>query len=228
MRRIAIAATFCAVGAFLLGGAGAFGRVALSLGAPGIAAGMLDDPAGRGVAQYRAGNFDAAAAEFDAAGSLQDFNAGNALAMAGRYAAALEAYDRQVAQQPADTEAEANFDLVAAIYAGTEIQDDAPVSWFVKRDGATMAAPLGKGAGRAAGTGDGVTNTGALIGLPELETSGQLGVRKVFDDKFVPASPRWLATLPDVPGEYLAERIKAEHKRRAKAGLSPPPPEDLR
>ena len=78
---------------------------------------------------------------------------------------------------------------------------------------------VARGAARAAGQGDDVTNAASLIGLPELQSRGRLGVRKVFDDKFIEASPRWLATLEDVPGEFLAARIAAERKRRIAEGI---------
>lgn len=201
------------------GGTAAFGRLAMALGVPGIAAKLFDDPGWRGAAAYRTGQFDAASEAFAEAGST--FNLGNAHVQAGRYAAALEAYDRAmfVAQDP---EAEANFNLVRTFYAGTEIDPDAIVKWFEDREGETVSALVGQGNARAAGSGDGVTNTGSLVGLPDLVSTGIRQARKVFDDKFMVASPRWLATLDDVPGEYLAERISHERKRRAKAGIGQP------
>ncbi len=89
-----------------------------------------------------------------------------------------------------------------------------------------MKASIAKGSARAAGTGDGATNSGALLGLPELQSNGAREVRKVFDDKFMVANRRWLQTLSDVPGEYLAARIQHERKRRVKLGLAQPVPED--
>ena len=73
-----------------------------------------------------------------------------------------------------------------------------------------------------------VTNNNTMLGLAQLDSHGRLGVRRVFDDKFMLADRRWLEQLSDVPGEYMAARIREEHRRRVKLGLSPPKPEDPR
>ena len=130
-----------------------------------------------------------------------------------------------------DPRAAANFDLVAAAYAGLALDPEAPIAWFTEKDGgdgAVVRSFVARGDARAAGTGSGTTNTGALLGLPELESFGDGRVRKVFDDQFMVANERWLETLSDVPGEYLAARISHERKRREDLGLLQPPPEDPR
>lgn len=207
--------------AFLIGGSAPIGRVALSFGMPGLAARLFDNPRWQGVAHYRAGAFEAAAAAFAAADPEASYNRGNAEAQSGAYAAALEAYDLAQIQQ-SDVEAQANFDLIRAFYAGTGIDPDALVL-FEKRTGVTAEAPIARGSARAAGSGDEVTNTGAALALAELQSHDQTGVRRVFDDAFIEASPRWLATLEDVPGAFLAARISHEHKRREKAGIGQAP-----
>lgn len=218
-------AVLCICGALVLGGTAPFGRLALALGLPGVAAPVLDDPAWKGVAHYRNGNFEAASRAFGATNA--GLNKGNAEARLGNYAAALEAYD--TARMRGDTLADANFDLVAAYYAGLALDPDTPIAWFTEKDGGEDPAVesfVARGSARAASTGDGSTNTGALLGLPELQSRGRLGVRKVFDDKFMVANRRWLTALEDVPGEYLAARIVMEYKRRKKLGLTPREPED--
>lgn len=210
--------------AFALDGLAPFGRVALIFGADRAAARLFADAEWRGVALARAGAYGAAAQAFAAvAGGA--YNQGTTLARAGQYARALEALDAAEAANAADHQAAANFDLVAAYYSGTLIAADTPVTWGNDGTGETQAASIGKGSARAAGTGDEITNTGATMGVPEVDSKGDRQVRKVFDQKFIIASPRWLTTLDDVPGAYLAARIAAEHKRRKKAGLSPPEPE---
>jgi Ca-activated chloride channel family protein len=203
------------------------GRVVMALGMPGRAATLFDDPAWRGVALYRLGDFESASEEFRRSG--QRLNLGNSEVQAERYAAALEAYD--IARLAGDPRAEANFDLVAAYYAGLALDPDVPIAWFTERDGVGEAVQsfVAQGSARAAGEGDESTNFGALLGLPELQShSDETAVRKVFDDKFMVANRRWLETLSDVPGEFLAARIAHEQKRRAKLGLTQPEPEDPR
>ncbi len=215
--------------AFILGGFAPFGRLALALGLPQVAASLFDDPAWRATAEFRSGNYTMAANLYRQAGPEETFNWGNALVHAEKYAAALEAYDLAMNHNPADTEARSNFDLVSAFYAGTQIEPFSPFE-TTRRDKRNdpVAAETAQGSARAAGTGDVTTNTSPLVGLPELESRDRLGVRKIFDDKFVIASPRWLATLEDVPGAFLAARIAHEHKRRAKAGIGQKEADDPR
>ncbi|TNJ47430.1 tetratricopeptide repeat protein [Phaeobacter sp. B1627] len=222
MKRLGICAIFLLGLSVLLDGLSPLGRIALALGRPTLAVGLFSDPAWRGVAQYRAGHMDAAIDSF--AESAQTYNLGNAYVQKGQYAAALESYDRAIADWI--PHAQENFDAVAAFYAGLQVDPDA-LALFEKRQGDTSTeAETGRGNARAAGTGDAVTNTNTMLGLAEMESHGNQGVRRVFDDLFMRADDRWLAQLPDVPGSYLKARILAEHKRRKKLGLSPPVAED--
>ena len=219
-------ATLLLLTSVLWAGAAPLGRILMGFGLPALAAEVFSDPAWRGAALYRAGDFDAAATEFRKARAY--LNLGNAEVRLGRYAAALEAYD--IARLGGDKRAAANFDLIAAYYAGLALDPDVPIAWFTKKhaDGEPEKSSIANGNARAAGAGSGTTNSGALLGLPELESHGTSSVRKVFDDKFIIANRRWLQTLQDVPGDYLAARIRHERKRRKKLGLTPPEPEDPR
>ncbi len=218
-------AALCLGLSLALSGTAGVGRLLLGLDLPRLAAPLLSDHGWHGAALYRAGDFAAAAKAFRQQGRAGSYNLGNALTMAERYAAALEAFD--IARLSDDPLAAANFDLVAAHYSGLALDPETPVAWFTQpRDGEEAAAPVGEGSARAAATGDEVTNSSTILGLPELIARGQLRVRKVFDDRFMVADQRWLATLADVPGEYLAARIAFERKRRAKLGLAPPEPAD--
>jgi len=226
MRWLLLAAVAAGGFSALLGGTEPLGRVLLAAGAPRLAAEVLTDPGWRGAAQYRAGDFAGAEISFRDAGAL--LNLGNARVMQRDYAAALEAYD--AARLIGDSDAAVNFDLVSVYYAGLALDPETPIKWSADKDddGPEMLAPEAVGSARAAGSGAETTNAGALVGLPELTSRGRLGVRKVFDDKFMVANDRWLATLSDVPGDYLAARISHEFKRRRELGLLPPDPEDPR
>lgn len=224
MRGAVVAMIVCAAIAMLLGGAAPFGRVLLAAGAPRLAMPFFGDTNWRGVAHYRSGDMETAARDFRDARDF--YNLGNAEAHLGNYAAALEAYDIAIAQGVDD--AKANFDVVAAYYAGLAVNPDA-IGFFPKRDtGPEAEGMVGQGSGRAAGTGDQETNASTMLGVLELDSRGRLGVRRVFDDKFMVADDRWLEQLSDVPGQYLKARISHEYKRRAKLGLTPEPPEDPR
>lgn len=224
MKGLALIAAAALVAAMALGGGAPFGRVLLAIGLPGLAAPLFPDPAWLGVALYRHGDFDGAADAFEAAGTF--YNRGNAEAHRGQHAAALEAFD--LADARGDPDARANFDVVAAYYAGLGINPEALGLFPERKEGPQEESFIARGDARAAGTGSEVTNSNTMLGLAELDSRGRLGVRRVFDDQFMIADERWLEQLGDVPGEYLAARISAEYKRRQKLGLSPPKAEDPR
>ncbi|MEM7508680.1 MAG: hypothetical protein AAF415_18265 [Pseudomonadota bacterium] len=211
--------------ALLAGGGDAFGRAFLSLGLPGLALPFLDDPGLRGMAQFRAGEFSAAAKSFDAAEDA--YNQGLAAAWSHDYAAALAAWERHLADHPGDRQAEANYALVTELFAGLEF-DPVAVPQAEPREGPEMAAETGEGTARASSTGAEATNTQAGFAMPELSSSGLREVPNVFDAQYLAASERWLETLADEPGLYLKALIGAERKARAARGEALEPPEDPR
>lgn len=224
MKALALVAALALALAALLGGGAPYGRVLLAMGMPGLAAPFFADAEWQGVAHYRAGAYDAAAGRFAEARAF--YNLGNAEAHRGQHAAALEAFD--LADARGDPDARANFDVVAAYYAGLGIDPEALGLFPERKEGPQEDSFVARGDARAAGTGSEVTNSNTMLGLAELDSRGRLGVRRVFDDKFMIADERWLEQLSDVPGEYLDARIAAEFKRRQKLGLSPPKAEDPR
>ena len=79
------------------------------------AAQRFRDPMRQGVALYRGGEFEQAAAAFARADSPEAaFDRGNALVMRGKYDDAIASYDRALARRPAWREAQANRDLALA------------------------------------------------------------------------------------------------------------------
>jgi Ca-activated chloride channel family protein len=74
---------------------------------------LARDPAWRGAAAYRAGDYAAAAQALRAAkGTDAAYNLGNALAREGKYQDAIEAYDRALKLDPANADAKANRQAV--------------------------------------------------------------------------------------------------------------------
>lgn len=74
---------------------------------------LANDPALRGAAAYRAGDYAAAAQALRAAkGSDASYNLGNALAREGRYEDAIHAYDEALKRDPANADAKANRQAV--------------------------------------------------------------------------------------------------------------------
>lgn len=88
-------------------------RVQLDAGNAKEAQSLAHDPALRGSAAYRAGDFPEAAQAFDQPESADaQYNRGNALAKAARYEDALKAYDAALAQSPDMADAKANKQAV--------------------------------------------------------------------------------------------------------------------
>ena len=85
----------------------------LSDGDPAQAAQKFQDPMWKGVAEYRAGDFNVALSEFSKFNTEQgNYNRGNTLAQLGQYEPAIAAYDQALKQNPNDTDAKYNRDLV--------------------------------------------------------------------------------------------------------------------
>lgn len=79
------------------------------------AAEVFEDPLWKGMAWYRAGEFEKAAAQFARRDTPEaHFNRGNALVMRGEYEPAVAAYERALVLRPDWREAEENRDLARA------------------------------------------------------------------------------------------------------------------
>lgn len=210
--------------ALALDGAAAFGRLALRLGLPQLAAPLLADPMWRGVALSRQGAHAAAEDAYRRAGPRATFNRAGALARLGRYGDAVEGYDAVLHRDPADGEAVENRALAAAlrdivpgeILPGTEAAGDGSATdpattAFEAAVGSTGNAPRGPDQRRST-----LPPEVALVRDEVLQTK---------DAGAIPASRSWLATFPDEPGRYLEALIAAEQARRRAQGQEAPPPE---
>jgi len=178
----------------------ALGRLFLMAGLPGAAAPLIDDPAVRGVALYRAGRYTEADDAFRAAGRGSTYNRGLSLAATGSYPLSRAYFDAVLFAAPGDSEARENRDVVNGLIP--------PV--------------IGEGneAGRIA-----VKAIAVPGGMPTEQSV--LGYGKRLDAGGLVADAGWLATLPDDPGEFLRLRLSGEHRRRLSLGQTPPEEGDL-
>lgn len=188
------------IAALAVAGPDALGGLALRAGLDRPAAALLDEPAARGVALYRLGNYPAADAVFARAGRSQTYNRGLSLAAVGDYPLSVAYFDAMLFANPADDEARRNRDLVAAMVPPHQGESTAPGR--IKGAG-----------GREAGD----------MPIPDLlaNASGPEWERRL-DAKGLAATDQWLDTISDDPGEFLKLRIRAEFERRAQLGLIRP------
>lgn len=180
--------------ALLLSGGQSWGKLALMVGMPGVAARWTDDPAVRGVMLYEAGDYLAADDAFRTAGRNSTYNRGLSLAATGHYPLARAYFDAVLFANPADSEARENRNVVNALIPPHQGE--------------------GNNAGRIA------TLTIATPGGSPVAEARRLG-RPLDAGKRV-ADAAWLATLPDDPGEFLRLRLRDEYGRRLAMGLTPP------
>ncbi len=98
------------------------GQAAFDADEYGKAADLFDTAQWQGAAAYRAGDYAEAARDFTG----DDYNRGNALARSGELEAALAAYDRALATDPGDADAQFNRDLVARLLQQQQAEPEQP------------------------------------------------------------------------------------------------------
>ncbi len=178
----------------------ALGRLALMAGLPGLAAPLLADPAVKGVALYRAGDYAAADAAFAAAGRSATFNRGVSLAATGNYPLARAYFDAVLFAAAGDSEARDNRNLVDALIP--------PVIGQGNEAGRISVTPIATPGGMP-------TNADTHVHGRRLDAGGLV------------ADLAWLAGISDDPGEFLRLRLADEHRRRLSLGQTPPEEGDL-
>ncbi|WP_425104382.1 hypothetical protein [Ancylobacter sp.] len=184
----------------LAAGPAAWGRLLLRLGAPGTAARVLNDPAARGLALYRAGDYAGADAAFAEAGRSQTFNRALTLAATGQHALSVAYVDAVLFGNPSDDEARRLRDLVDAMVPKTTGETTVP--------------------GRLPGAGGLVP--GDPMEAPIIASTPDPTWKKPIEARGFAASDAWLETLADDPGEFLRLRLRKEYERRAGLGLLRP------
>lgn len=206
------AAALAAAGSAAIEGAQGFGRLAQRLGAPWVATALLEDPHLRGLTLMDMGRWTQAEDAMRRAGAAATYNRGAALALDGRYAAAVNAYDAVIARDPTDAQARDNRAVVFAladnpegeILMGAEAAGDGAGEDVISPYGEAVAAD-----GAAAPLTDQPRSP-----LPQTIALGREEVRRMPDARGVAPSRAWIEGIADDPGLYLRAIIAAEHTRR--------------
>lgn len=180
--------------AVVVAGKAPLAKMLLVAGLPGLAAPLIGDPAARGVALYRAGDFAGADDAFRTAGRGSTFNRGLSLAATADYPLSRAYFDAVLFANPADSEARENRNLVNALIP--------PVLGEANDAGRIAAESI------------------AVPGGSPVDEIKRLG--RPLEEGSRVADAAWLETLQDDPGEFLRLRLAAEYKRRLSLGLTPP------
>ena len=204
-RALLIALALLWLAAALLAGREAWGRLALRLDQPGIAAALLTDPVARGVALLQSGHAAQAEALFVAAGQDVTYDRAAALAALGRYDLARAFYDAVLFVDRHDQDAIFNRAAINRLIPPLEVPGG--------EENASLAPPVMQDLG---------IRTGADHDLGRALAQRDRHVARPVTATAMQASESWLVTLSDSPGEYLSKLLAVEHERRATAGLIRP------
>ncbi len=192
MRRLRLWLALAGIAALAAGGGAGAGKLALVLGAPGLAAKLIAEPSARGVALYQARDYAAADRAFADAGRSSTYNRGLSLAALGDYALSVAYFDAVLFANPVDAQARDNRAVVARY---------APV---------------------VVGESDGHGRIAVKVRPseePPVESFSHL--RKPLDEGGRVADDAWLDGLADDPGEFLRLRLADENQRRISLGFVP-------
>ena len=182
------------IAALAIGGTAPLAKILLIAGFPAAAAPLIADPATRGVALYRAGDYVGANDAFRQAGRGSTYNRGLSLAATGDYPLSRAYFDAVLFANPADSEARENRNLV---------NDLIPPTVGEANDAGRIAA-----------------ESIAVPGGSPVDEIKRLG--RPLDEGRRVADAAWLDSLQDDPGEFLRLRLAEEYKRRLSLGLTPP------
>jgi Ca-activated chloride channel family protein len=177
-----------------------------------LAAQLAIDPAIAGEAFYRAQDYPNALQSWsrsDEADAL--YNQGNALALAGELDAALEAYDRVLAQNPGMEDAQFNRDLVEQQKQQEEQEGDQGEDSQEQQEGEENSEEQGEGEPQEG------ENESDQEGEPqegEASEPSQQEMEMAWSEEDAQAMEQWLRRIPDDPGGLLRRKFRNQHQRR--------------
>lgn len=161
------------------------------------AADAYEDIFRKGVALFRAGDFDAAQRAFAGRNSEEaHFNRGNALVMLGKYSDAVEAYDQALALRKGWPEAEQNQEIA-------------------RLRGEALEAEGGEGTGGKLGADEYVFNDGAKKGGSQEDKVEMTGSEPLSDEAL---RALWMRNVQTRPADFLRSKFAYQLHRRQREG----------
>lgn len=172
---------------------------------------LAEDPSLRGEAWYRSGEYERAnRAWAQAGGADAHYNRGNALARNGEFDAALEAYDRALAQDPTMQDALFNRALVEQLKQQQEQQQgdegEQQDGEQEQQDGEQQEGEPQEGEGQEGEEGEQQEGDQQQAAEQEMEMT--------WSEEDAQAMEQWLRRIPDDPGGLLRRKFRNQHQRR--------------
>ncbi len=214
-------------------------RQAMEEGDVKRAAELFTDPAWRGAAQYRAGDFESAKSTLeDLEGIDARYNRGNALARLGRYEEAIAEYEKVLAEQAGHEDARYNKELLEQELnrqqeqqQGQEQQsgeDGEQDNSQEQRQEGKEDQPSQQGEEQQQGQGEeeqqtqeqGEQEQQAQEGEGEQEESEeqqgaeQMRTAEMMPDEAQQATEQWLRRIPDDPAGLLRRKFRYQYRQR--------------
>ena len=172
------------------------GTFALRDGDPARAAELFEDPLWRGIAQYRAGDFEGAAVSFAAkSDAVSVFDRANALVLLGKYEDAVRIYDAALVLRPGWREAEENRELARRRGERIERKGGNMTEGKLGADGVVIQPPGGKRGGSDA------SSSGESAQLGEAETRAL-----------------WMRRVRTSPAEFLKSKFAFQAQEAERVG----------
>jgi Ca-activated chloride channel family protein len=211
----------------------------LADGEPQQAASLFEDRRWRAIAEYRAGDYEAAISTLQGlADADSHYNRGNALARRGNYEEAVAAYEQALALDPAHDDARYNRDLLRKMSdpnSGQQQPQQSAADQQEQSGGRSTADDAARGAGehqddesppqdnrandREGTQPDPATaqESGEQDGDAQLQAASP---QQLAPDEEQQANEQWLRSIPDDPGGLLRRKFYYQSRQRAH---QPPP-----
>jgi Ca-activated chloride channel family protein len=196
---------------------------ALQRSEPEAAAALATDPAIAGEAWYRSGDYARAAQAWAANGEAEAwYNRGNALALAGKLDAAINAYDEALQRQPEWEDAIYNKALIEQLKQEQEEQesenqegegeDQEGQPQDSEQEGEQGDSQSDSESEGEPGEEEQQEAEGEQGEQSEAERQEQMA--QAWSEEDAQAMEQWLRRIPDDPGGLLRRKFRNEHQRR--------------
>jgi Ca-activated chloride channel family protein len=176
------------------------------------AANLAVDPDISGEAWFRSGDYERAIQSWaQSSGTDSFYNQGNALALAGEYDAAIDAYDRVLTSNPQMEDALFNRALVEQLKKQQEQEGEEGENSEEQSEGQEDMEQEGEGEPQE---GENESDQEGEEQEGEQGEPSQQEMEIAWSEEDAQAMEQWLRRIPDDPGGLLRRKFRNQHQRR--------------